>query len=78
MPAAQVPPAAGPQVPYGAPSAPGPQAPAQPDNVPETDPRAISEFRPTLDPYGTWVNDESTARSGFPTRTWWAVILRLT
>src|SRR5437868_1293349 len=37
------------------PSAPGPQAPAQEDNVPETDPRAITEFRPTLDPYGTWV-----------------------
>src|SRR6186713_3104254 len=37
--------AAAPQVPYGAPPVPGPQAPAQPDNVPETDPRAMTEFR---------------------------------
>ncbi|MEI9937466.1 MAG: DUF6600 domain-containing protein [Pseudomonadota bacterium] len=51
------PPAPGPQAPYDTPPASGPQAPAQPDNVPETDPRAMTEFRSTLDPYGSWVND---------------------
>ncbi|MET0790818.1 MAG: hypothetical protein ABW061_04805, partial [Polyangiaceae bacterium] len=38
-----------PQVPYGAPPVPGPQAPTEQDNVPETDPSAITDFRPTLD-----------------------------
>jgi uncharacterized protein DUF6600 len=57
--ASEAAPAPRPQAPPAAtPLAPAPQAPAQPDNVPETDPRAITEFRPTLDPYGTWVHDE--------------------
>jgi hypothetical protein len=47
-----------PPAPQAAPPAAGPQAPTQPDNVPETDPRAITEFRSQLDPYGTWVDDE--------------------
>jgi len=50
------------------PSAPGPQAPAQEDNVPETDPRAITEFRPTLDPYGTWVDDPKYGTVWVPNR----------
>jgi len=62
------PPAPGPQAPSNAPPAPGPQAPAQPDNVPETDPRAMTEFRSTLDPYGTWVNDEKYGTVWVPNR----------
>ncbi|MEI9952357.1 MAG: DUF6600 domain-containing protein [Pseudomonadota bacterium] len=45
-----------------------PPAPSQPDNVPETDPRAITEFRSTLDPYGTWVNDEKYGTVWVPNR----------
>lgn len=67
LPAAPAP-AAAPQVPYGAPPVPGPQAPAQPEDVPETDPRAITEFRSTLDPYGTWVNDEKYGTVWVPNR----------
>ena len=62
----------------GAPTSPGPQAPgpqalgeegpAEADNVPETDPRAITEFRPTLDPYGTWVDDEKYGTVWVPNR----------
>ncbi len=62
------PPAPGPQGQYGAPPAGGPQAPGQPDNVPETDPRAMTEFRSTLDPYGTWVNDEKYGTVWVPNR----------
>ena len=55
--------------PYGAePSVPGPQAPPSPDNVPETDPRAITDFRPTLDPYGSWVEDERYGTVWVPNR----------
>ncbi len=52
------------------PTAPPPQAPQQgpQDNVPETDPRALSEFRPTLDPYGTWVDDEKYGTVWVPNR----------
>jgi hypothetical protein len=59
-----------PEVPYGAaPSAPGPQAPPQQaDDVPETDPRAITEFRSTLDPYGSWVEDEKYGTVWVPNR----------
>jgi hypothetical protein len=42
---------------------PGPQ-----DDVPETDPRALSEFRPTLDPYGTWVEDQKYGTVWVPSR----------
>ncbi|HET7541044.1 MAG TPA: DUF6600 domain-containing protein [Polyangiaceae bacterium] len=51
-----------------APALPGPQPPQSPDNVPETDPRAITEFRPTLDPYGTWVNDARYGTVWVPNR----------
>ena len=74
-PAAAAPPGAAPpsaaprpQVPYSAPSAAGPQLPAQPENVPETDPSAITQFRSTLDPYGTWVNDEKYGTVWVPNR----------
>ena len=52
------------------PNAPPPQAPQQgpQDNVPETDPRAMTEFRPTLDPYGTWVDDEKYGTVWVPSR----------
>jgi hypothetical protein len=52
------------------PSAPPPQAPQQgpQDNAPETDPRAVTEFRPTLDPYGTWVDDEKYGTVWVPNR----------
>ena len=36
--------------------------------MPETDPRAITEFRPTLDPYGAWVNDERYGTVWVPNR----------
>jgi hypothetical protein len=51
-----------------APSAPGPQAPPEQENVPETDPRAITDFRPTLDPYGTWVDDQRYGTVWVPNR----------
>lgn len=35
-----------------------PPGQAPPDNAQETDPSALTEFRPTLDPYGTWVTDQ--------------------
>ena len=57
-----------PQVPYGAPPTPGPQAPAEPDNVPETDPQAITDFRSTLSPYGAWVDDEKYGTVWVPNR----------
>jgi len=60
-----------PQVPYtapAAPAAPGPQTPVQVDNVAETDPRAITEFRSTLDPYGTWVDDAKYGTVWVPNR----------
>jgi len=38
------------------------------DNVPETDPRAMTEFRSTLDPYGTWVNDDKYGTVWVPNR----------
>ncbi|HEX3773887.1 MAG TPA: DUF6600 domain-containing protein [Polyangiaceae bacterium] len=42
-----------------APQAAAPQSTPRPAaDVPETDPSALTEFRPTLDPYGTWVNDD--------------------
>jgi hypothetical protein len=60
--AAQQPPDYGPPgvQPAPDPSAPPPQGagPAPQDNVPETDPRALTEFRPALDPYGTWIEDD--------------------
>ena len=61
-----------PQVPaYGPQGQAMPGASAQPapiDNVPETDPRALTEFRPTLDPYGTWVEDEKYGTVWVPNR----------
>jgi hypothetical protein len=52
------------------PNEPPPQAAQQgpQDNVPETDPRALTEFRPTLDPYGTWVNDQKYGTVWVPNR----------
>ena len=50
------------------PNAPSAQAPAQQDNVPETDPRAMTEFRSSLDPYGTWVNDAAYGTVWVPNR----------
>lgn len=58
-------PAYGPQ---GQPIAGGAAQPAPSDNVPETDPRALTEFRPTLDPYGTWVEDEKYGTVWVPNR----------
>ncbi|HEY1536846.1 MAG TPA: DUF6600 domain-containing protein [Polyangiaceae bacterium] len=52
------------------PTSPPPQGTQQgpQDNVPETDPRALSEFRPTLDPYGTWVDDQKYGTVWVPNR----------
>ena len=52
----------------GAPSDPGPAAPAQDADVPETDPSAITEFRPTLDPYGNWLDDPKYGTVWVPNR----------
>jgi hypothetical protein len=49
----------------GTPAADAPAAPAGPDDAQvaegaaydDADPAALSDFRPTLDPYGTWVDD---------------------
>jgi len=68
------PPASSPQVPaYGPQGQPMPgnanaAAPAPVDNVPETDPRALTEFRPTLDPYGAWVEDAKYGTVWVPNR----------
>ncbi len=58
-------PAYGPQ---GQPLQDGAAPPAPVANVPETDPRALTEFRPTLDPYGTWVEDEKYGTVWVPNR----------
>jgi hypothetical protein len=47
---------------------PPPAAQTPQDNVPETDPRALTEFRPTLDPYGTWVEDQKYGTVWVPNR----------
>ncbi len=50
-------------------SAPAPGAEQGPeDNSAETDPRAITEFRPTLDPYGSWVDDAKYGTVWVPNR----------
>src|SRR6187551_2890163 len=36
---------------------PAPPAPAPTSDVPDTDPSALTTFRPALDPYGAWVSD---------------------
>jgi hypothetical protein len=59
-------PAYGPQGQALPPQQAAPQAPQ--DDVPETDPRALTEFRPTLDPYGTWVEDEKYGTVWVPNR----------
>ena len=51
-----------PQADQGAP----PGAPQ--DDIAETDPRALSEFRPALDPYGTWVEDQKYGTLWVPNR----------
>jgi hypothetical protein len=43
-------------------------APAPQEDLPETDPRALSEFRSTLDPYGAWVDDEKYGTVWVPNR----------
>lgn len=50
------------------PQTPGPQAPPELDNEPETDPQALNEFRPTLDPYGAWLNDPKYGTVWVPNR----------
>lgn len=54
---------------YGepAPSEPAQAAPA-PTEVPDSDPSALTTFRPALDPYGAWVNDSSYGTVWVPNR----------
>lgn len=52
-----------PQVDSAPPSAPAPQS-----QVEDTDPSALTTFRPALDPYGTWVNDASYGTVWVPNR----------
>jgi hypothetical protein len=39
---------------------------AQPDEYADTDPSALTDFRPTLDPYGTWVDDTTYGTAWVP------------
>jgi hypothetical protein len=50
-----------------APAAPAP-APAPQTQVEDTDPSALTTFRPALDPYGTWVNDPNYGTVWVPNR----------
>jgi hypothetical protein len=50
-----------------APAAPAP-APAPVSDVPDTDPSALTTFRPALDPYGYWVNDSRYGTVWVPNR----------
>jgi hypothetical protein len=54
------------QGPAQGPEASPPQGP--PNDVPETDPSAMTEFRPTLDPYGTWLDDPKFGTVWVPNR----------
>jgi hypothetical protein len=40
--------------------------PAEPATLPDTDPSAIQEFRPALQPYGTWADDPSYGTVWYP------------
>lgn len=41
-----------------------------PRDVADADPRALSEFRPTLDKYGDWVEDARYGLVWVPARRW--------
>jgi hypothetical protein len=43
-------------------------APAQSQDVPDTDPSALTTFRPALDPYGAWVSDSTYGTVWVPNR----------
>jgi hypothetical protein len=43
-------------------------APAATSEVPDTDPSALTTFRPALDPYGAWVSDSSYGTVWVPNR----------
>ena len=43
-------------------------APAQQQDVPDTDPSALTTFRPALDPYGAWVTDSTYGTVWVPNR----------
>jgi len=47
---------------------PAPAAPAPGSDVPDTDPSALTTFRPALDPYGAWVSDSSYGTVWVPNR----------
>jgi hypothetical protein len=55
-----------------APQAPAPQAAAPQQapqaDVPDTDPSALTTFKPALDPYGAWVNDPTYGTVWVPNR----------
>ncbi|HXK16606.1 MAG TPA: DUF6600 domain-containing protein [Polyangiaceae bacterium] len=53
---------------YEAPDANAAPAPAQPQDVPDTDPSALTTFRPALDPYGAWVTDSTYGTVWVPNR----------
>ena len=46
----------------------GDPAPAPTSEVPDTDPSALTTFRPALDPYGAWVSDSSYGTVWVPNR----------
>jgi hypothetical protein len=53
---------------YNEPDANAAAAPAQPQDVPDTDPSALTTFRPALDPYGAWVTDSNYGTVWVPNR----------
>ena len=47
---------------------PAPQAPAPQTDIADTDPSALTTFRPALDPYGAWVSDSTYGTVWVPNR----------
>ena len=53
---------------YAEPATDAAPAPAQQQDVPDTDPSALTTFRPALDPYGAWVSDSTYGTVWVPNR----------
>jgi len=68
QPGAEPAPASEPEPYYNEPDANAEPSPSQPQDVPDTDPSALTTFRPALDPYGAWVNDSNYGTVWVPNR----------
>ncbi|MCS6902186.1 MAG: hypothetical protein RMJ98_21360 [Myxococcales bacterium] len=74
-PPAPPPPPLAEEVPPAAPAPPSVQPPSPPeaeapDEFEDTDPSALTDFRPYLDPYGTWVEDPTYGWVWIPAKTY--------